>query len=78
MADKDIVFDGHAFANEGMTGYFAVGADGGVLLDFDECADLGVVADRTAIEIDEFGKLDVTAEADVGTNADEIFFFDRH
>ncbi len=41
----------------------------GVLLNFDEGTDFGVVADRTAVHIDEFRQLDVFAELDVGRDA---------
>ena len=34
-----------------------------ILLDFDECADLRVVADLAAVEVDELRELDVLARA---------------
>ena len=43
-----------------------------VLLDLDECADLGFVADLAAVQIDELRQLDVFAQLDVGRNASEV------
>ena len=42
VADKDLVFDGHALADEGVALDLAVFADEGVFLDLDKGADLGV------------------------------------
>src|SRR6185437_6453697 len=39
MADKDLVLDHHAFADEGVGGNLAASADMTVLLDFDERTD---------------------------------------
>jgi hypothetical protein len=41
-----------------VAGNFAAPADRGVLLNLDERANLGFIADFAAIQIDEFGKLD--------------------
>ena len=61
MADKDIVFDGHAFADKGVAGYFAVFADKSVFLNLDKGTDFGVVANGAAIEVDEVVDLNVLA-----------------
>ena len=53
MSDEDVVLDVHAFANEGVTGDFATLADRCVFLDFDKCADLGLVADFAAVNVDK-------------------------
>ena len=66
MADEDVVLDRHAFADEGVGGDLAVPADEGALLDLDEGPDLGIVADRAAVEVDEGENLDVLAQLDVG------------
>ena len=66
MADEDVVLDGHALADEGVRGDLAVLADKGVLLDLDERPDLGAVADRAAVEVDEGEDLDVFPQLDVG------------
>src|SRR5438552_12776540 len=50
----------------------AVLADGGVLLDLDERANFGVIADGASIEIDEFCELDILAEANVRRDAREV------
>ncbi len=71
MADEDVVLDGHPFTDEGVAGDLAVAADCGVLLDFNEGADLGVVADRAAVEVDEFGELDVLSQFHVVGDAKE-------
>jgi hypothetical protein len=44
-----------------MAGDLAPPADGGVLLDLDEGADLRVVADFAAIQVDELREFDVFA-----------------
>src|SRR5581483_9558496 len=69
----NIIFDGHALANERMAGNLAVGTDRCILLDFDKCADLRVVSYRASIKINEFGKLDVLSKFDVGTDREKIF-----
>ena len=69
MADEHVILDGHAFADEGVAGDLAPPANAGILLNLDEGADLGFVADLAAIEIDELRKLDVFPELHVGRNA---------
>ena len=69
MADEDVVFDVHSFANKSMAGNLAVPADAGVFLNLDERADLCFVADLASIEIDEFRKLHVFAEFHVRRDA---------
>ena len=44
----------------------------GVLLDLDKGADLGVVADLAAVQVDELRQLDVLAQLDVGGDAQVI------
>ena len=65
MPNEDIVLDGYAFAYKGMAGDLAVFAYGGVFLDFYKGANLGVIADGAAVEVDEVGELYVMAEFDV-------------
>jgi hypothetical protein len=64
---KHIVFDKDAFTDKGMAGNLAVFTDFGAFLYFHKCADLGVVADVTTIEIDEVIDFDIFAEFDVGS-----------
>ena len=59
VADEDLVLDGHPLADEGVALDLAVPADDGVFLDFDKGADLGAVANRAAVKVDEFVELDV-------------------
>ncbi len=59
MANEGLVLDGDAFADEGVALDLAVPADGGIFLDFHESPDLGAVADGAAIQVDEFGELDI-------------------
>jgi len=65
VADENVVLDRHAFADKSVTGNFAVFADKSVLLDLHERADLGVVADRAAVQIYEIKNFHVLAELDV-------------
>jgi hypothetical protein len=69
VAHEDVVFDGDPFADEGMAGNLAVLPDGSVLLDLYEGPDLGIIPDGTAIEVDEFGELDIFSQFDVVGNA---------
>src|SRR4029078_11147717 len=71
MADEDVVFDGHPLADECVAGDLASPADPRVLLYFDECADLRLVADLEAVEVDELRKTDAVSKLDVRRDADE-------
>ena len=53
MTDEHAILDKHALADEAIARYLTIGADLGVLLDFDERTDLCVLADTTAVEVDE-------------------------
>src|SRR5208283_2413580 len=59
MANEDVVFYGHPFADEGMARNLAVLADRGIFLDLDKRAYPGIVANLTAIEVYELRELDV-------------------
>src|SRR5215469_5284197 len=72
VADEDVVFDGHAFADEGMAGNLAIPPNGCVLLNFDERANLGVFPDFTAVKVDEFGKLHARPKLHVRSNRAEF------
>jgi hypothetical protein len=65
VANENVVFNGDAFADEGMARDLTIVPYGGVLLDFDEGADFDVVADGATVEVDELGKFDVLAKLDV-------------
>ena len=53
VTDEHVVLDRHAFADEGVRRNLAAATDDRVLLNLDEGADLRVVADPAAVEIDE-------------------------
>ena len=49
VTNKNIVFNGHPLADEGMAGDLAIFADFNALLNFNECANLRIVADLAAV-----------------------------
>lgn len=65
VADEHLVLDGHALANEGVAGNFDRAAEADILLNFDERADFGIIADLAAIEIYESEDSNVLAELDI-------------
>ena len=65
VPDKNIVLYSDTFADEGVTGDFAVFTDNGVLLDFNKSADFAIVTNRTTIEVNELRKLYVFAQRNV-------------
>jgi hypothetical protein len=69
MPNKDIVFDGDAFADKGVAGDLAGFSDSSVLLDLDKCADLCLVSDLTSIEIDELREPYILPQFHVVRNA---------
>jgi hypothetical protein len=69
---EHVVFDGHAFADEGMAGNFATPAHFSVLLYFNERADLCFVADFATVKIDEFREPDFFAKLHIWGNAAEF------
>jgi hypothetical protein len=69
VAHEDVVFDGDAFADEGVAGNLAVSADLGVFLDLDKSADFCVVVDLTAVQINKWRELYVLSQSDVGSYA---------
>lgn len=65
MADEDLVFDLHAFTDEGVTLNLAICPHDGTPLDLDKRPDARVVADPAAVEIRERKDDDVSAELNV-------------
>src|SRR5712691_527896 len=65
MTDKDLVLDGHAFADEGVTRDLDVASDFSIPLDFHKRADLCIVADVATVEVDESMNLNIHAQLDV-------------
>src|SRR5260370_17618911 len=75
MAHENIVFNGHPFANKTMARDLAILADSGVFLNLYEGAYLGVIANFTAVEIDELGKLHILSQLHIGR--DTVVFVHR-
>ena len=69
VADENGVFDGDAFAEEGVARDFAMGADFHAFLNFHESANFGVVPDFAAVEINEGEDLDMVADFDIGSDS---------
>src|SRR5436190_2474053 len=69
VPDEDVVLDRHALADERVAGDLAVLSDPGVLLNLDEGADLRVVPDFAAVEIDELRELDALTQLHVRSDA---------
>ena len=76
MADENVVLDIHALTDESVAGDFAAAADAGILLDFDKRTDLCFISNFTAVDVDEFGQLDVFPELYVRSDADELIHRD--
>jgi hypothetical protein len=72
VTDKDAVLNGHAFADEGVTGNLDPTADLCAFLDFHKRANLRLVANFTAVQIDEGIDLDISAQRHVGCDAHKI------
>jgi len=53
VSHEYVIFDRYSFANKSMRRDLAAAADNRVLLNFDKGADLGFIANRTAVEIDQ-------------------------
>jgi hypothetical protein len=78
MADKAFVLDRHAFANESVRTDFASRPDDGIFLDFDERADLGFIADRANIQIDENANPCIPPNPDIRRDAPCLFWIESH
>lgn len=65
MTDKAVIFNMDTFTDKGMRGNLAVFTNKGVLLNFYKRADFGIIADFTAVEIDEVVDFDIFTEFDV-------------
>jgi len=79
VSDKNVVFDGYAFANEGVGGNLAATSNEGIFLHFDEGADLGFIADSAAIKVDQIGLEDfyIVPKDHVGGNWHEGYCIRR-
>jgi hypothetical protein len=72
MSDEDVIFNLHAFADERMAGNLDVVPDNGILLNLNEGADLGIIANRASIKIDECENLCILAQLYIRCNTAEI------
>src|SRR5207247_5811005 len=72
VADEDFVFDRDASTDKAVARQFAVAADAGAFLDFDERADLCPVTDFAAVEVDEVVDDYVPAELNVRSDYAEL------
>ncbi len=54
MADENAILNIDTFTDKRVTGDFAILSNSGVFLNFDEGANLCVIADFTAVEVDKF------------------------
>ena len=68
MTDEYVIFNGHAFTNEGMARNLAAFSHARILLDLDKGANFSFVADFAAIKIDELGKFDISPQLYVGSD----------
>ncbi len=62
VSNENLIFQGHAFTKEGMTGDLASVSDLNPLLDLYKGSNLYVVPDLTTVKIDETVKLDIFAQ----------------
>jgi hypothetical protein len=69
MANEDLVLECDTFAEKGVARDFAAVAYFHALLDFDEGADFGAVANLTAVEVYERENTDVTTQFNVRSDA---------
>src|SRR5208282_4565544 len=72
VANENVVFDGHTFADEGVAGDLAAFTNRSVLLNLYKRANLGFIADFAAVEVDELGKFDISTEFHTRRNAKEF------
>jgi hypothetical protein len=69
MAYKDLILNGHAFTDKGMTRDLTVLPDPYPFLDLNKSTDLGVITNLTAIEVHKVVDGDVLPELHVWGNA---------
>ena len=70
MSDERIIFNGHAFADEGVAGDLHAPPNFRALLNLDERADAALVADLASVEIDEIVDPDVSTQLHVVRDCD--------
>lgn len=72
VTDKDVLFNLHSFADKRVARNLAPRPDSRVFLNLNECADLGLIADFTAVQVDEPREFDAFAELDIRRDAVEF------
>lgn len=65
VADENFIFDRYTFANKRMARNLDSAADAGILLNLHERTDLGIIANRAAVEIYKREYSDIFAESDI-------------
>src|ERR1035437_9011386 len=68
VADEDLIFQNHAFANKSVTRNFATIPDFDAFLNFDKCADFYVISNFTTIQIDKPIEPNVSTQLDIWSN----------
>lgn len=77
VPDKDLVFNGHAFANETVRRDFTMAAHTRALLNLNERSDAGSVANLAAVQIYEVINFDILPEFYVGRDQAELSGHER-
>jgi hypothetical protein len=72
MANEDFILNRDTFADETVTGDLTLTADEGPLLDFDEGANPGFIANFAAVKVYEVMDDDVATQFDVRCNNTEL------
>ena len=68
VSDEDLIFNGHPFADKGVTGYLTVFTNRGVLLYFHKGAYFGAITDLATVKVDKVVDDDVLTENDAVSN----------
>src|ERR1035441_5595228 len=68
VPDENFLLQRHAFADESVAGNFAAAPDFRALLDFNERADLHIIADFTPVKIGETEDANVSSQLDIRRN----------
>ena len=72
MADENVVFDIHAFADEGVAWVHPSFSDPYIFLDFDKSPNCAAIANLAAIQIDEFRETNILPKLYVRSYANEF------
>jgi hypothetical protein len=72
MTDENKIFKGDTFTNKSMARDFDTSANRNTFLNFDERANLALIPDSTAIEVDKGVNSDTLAKLNVWGNSDKF------